>query len=100
MLSDTRSSRPCQSQPLGDEPRLVAPATVEQGGELVATDACERIGAADTRAQDLGQGLEHAVAGGMTETVVDELETVDVDVEQAVHVVCAVLCAAYQLLQA
>ncbi len=55
---------------------------LQQQGELVATHAGHGVVVIDTAQQALGHVLEHTVAGGVAEGVVDRLETVQVEEHQ------------------
>ena len=52
-------------------------------GELVAADAIGAIGPAQRPAEQLAEAAQYAVAAGMAAPVVDRLELVEVDEEQA-----------------
>ena len=77
----------------GQDSRTFDPADQNEH-ELVAADSRRHVAFAAHGQQGGGGVFQHPVAGGMAEGVVDELEAVDVDVEQAVHVVGTVLRAA------
>src|SRR6185503_3072655 len=67
-------------QPLGDGDRVVRLGDVlAHEDELVAAEARGHLVAADGAAQALGDGEQEAVAGVVAETVVDDLEAVEVD---------------------
>ena len=55
----------------------------EQHDELVAGDARDDVGIAHATRQAPGHLLQHGIAGAVAQAVVDHLEAVDVDVEQA-----------------
>lgn len=55
---------------------------VEDEGELVAAEAGEGVGLAEAGLEAAGDLAEEDVACAVTEAVVDELETVEVDVEE------------------
>ena len=66
--------------PLGDLRRLLRPGGVlEQDRELVAAEPGGGVADTDARRQSLGDLEQHAVAGGVTEAVVDRLEVVEVE---------------------
>ncbi len=70
--------------PLGDVDGLLrALHLLDQDGELVAAEAGDRVGRADGVAQAMRDLLQHRVAGGMAEAVVDRLEVVEVDEDHA-----------------
>ena len=56
---------------------------VEQDGELVAAEAGDGVGRPHGRLEPGGDLLQHEVAGGVTEAVVDRLEVVEVDEDDA-----------------
>ena len=59
-------------QPAGHERGVVGAGQVlHEHGELVAPDARHEVGAARPGAQPLGHRLQHGVAGGVAEAVVD-----------------------------
>ncbi len=69
---------------LGDHHRLaVALQTLEQERELVASEAGHRVHRAQQAAEALGEHRQQQVAGGMAERVVDLLERVHVQEQQA-----------------
>ena len=51
----------------------------DEDGEFVATEPCRGVGSAKALADALGGLDQQAVAGQVAETVVDELELVDVE---------------------
>ena len=55
------------------------PDPVEQHGELVPAESCDRVGRANGGGQAPPDLLENEVAGSMAEAVVDGLEVVEVD---------------------
>jgi len=70
--------------PLGDADRLAGVAQVlEQHGELVAAEAGDGVGRADAGAEPAGDGDEELVADLVAEAVVDDLEPVEVEEEDA-----------------
>ena len=54
---------------------------LEQDGELVAAEAAHQVAVAHGAAQPAGERLQHAVADGVAERVVDHLEAVEVEEE-------------------
>ena len=56
---------------------------VDDDGELVAADAGDDVTGAHAAAQPLGEHEQELVAGGVTAAVVDVLEVVEVDEQQA-----------------
>ena len=56
---------------------------LEQDRELVAGQARDHVRLAHAAAQAARDLLQHLVAGEVAQAVVDDLEAVDVDVEQA-----------------
>src|SRR6185312_12228061 len=84
---------------VGDLPRLLQGAADEQHAELIAAQAGDRIAVAHRVPQDLGDLAQHAVAGEMAARVVDDLETIEVEITQ--HVLAfAAMPALGRLLQA
>ncbi|MNI32878.1 hypothetical protein D3C73_868020 [compost metagenome] len=73
---------------LGNDPRrklrklLRACLVVHQDDEFVAADASDRIFFVDIAGQDFGGVHEHRVACGMSQRIVDLLETVEIEVKQ------------------
>ncbi len=57
---------------LGDRQALVAAGIVEHDGEFLAAEAADQIARAELGAGGLGKDLQHAVADGMAEAVVDQ----------------------------
>ena len=53
--------------------------TIDEQHELVAAQARDGVAVADTGSEPRGDGLQQLVADMMPETVVDELETVEID---------------------
>ncbi len=58
--------------------RVLAPDIAEHGREFLAAQPPEQIGGADRLPRAFGEDLQHAIADGMTETVVDRLEMIEV----------------------
>nr|WP_207168313.1 hypothetical protein [Blastococcus sp. TML/C7B] len=58
---------------------------LHEDDELVATEAADDVAGADGRAEPAGDGAQHLVAGRVAVAVVDRLEAVQVDEEQAGH---------------
>ena len=56
---------------------------VHDDGELVAADARHDVAGPDAAAQPLGEHEQQLVAGGVAAAVVDGLEVVEVDEQQA-----------------
>ena len=71
------------SNPLGDEQRALARRFRQQHAEFIPAEARKGIGFALVIGQKFGQASEVAVTGAMAEGVVDVLELVDVDDQQA-----------------
>ncbi len=68
-------------QPIGDLERGVGRLALDEHGELVAAQSGDRVGPADDGTQAAADLLQHAVAGGVAEAVVDGLEVVEVDAQ-------------------
>lgn len=68
-----------QNHPLGRRLGLGLIATVEQHAELVALDATDHVTGADATIQPLAQPDDDRIADGVTESVVDHAEIVDID---------------------
>ena len=67
----------------GDEPRAgLLVGLDEVRGELVTTHPPGEVGAAQRFAQERAEPLQHAVAGGVAERVVDLLEAVEIEEDQ------------------
>ena len=72
------------AQGLGDLPGALQDAVLEQDAEFVATDAGQMVAGSYRPPQNVGQLPEHLVAGQMPAGVVDDLELVQVEKQQAV----------------
>jgi hypothetical protein len=59
--------------PVGDPPGLVMGGVGEHDSELLAADAADGVLGAGVGPQDLGEGAQGVVAGGVAERVVDRL---------------------------
>jgi hypothetical protein len=65
---------------LGSRGRLLRVAQVfEQDAELVATEACHRVARSQAGAQALPDRVENRVPGSVAKTIVDQLETVQIE---------------------
>ena len=69
-------------QLLRGEQRAVEIGERQQDGELVAAEPRDGVGLAQRRAEPRGDALQHAVAGMMSERVVDLLEAVQIEQQQ------------------
>ena len=58
----------------GDDQRLVLTGLGQDQRELIAAEAGHHVGGAGSSAQELGDGLQHDVAGGPAVGVVGQLE--------------------------
>ena len=61
---------------------MSVPAAVDEHGELVPADACQRVTVGHAPQQPLPHGLQQLVAGRVPEPVVDLLEVVEVQEDQ------------------
>ena len=68
---------------LGDAERLLGVGVGQQAAELLAADAKQKIGRADVVVHDRDEAHQHVVAAGMPEPVVERLEMVEVEEQQA-----------------
>ena len=77
-----RSARPAGQQSLGHRDREGLVGDVgQQDAELVAAEPRRDVGRAQVAPKSLGHGHQQGVAGGMSETVVDGLEVVEIEEE-------------------
>jgi hypothetical protein len=53
--------------------------SAQQAGELVAAETSDEVAGADRSAKPVGEGDEELIAGGVTETVVDGFEAVEIE---------------------
>ncbi len=72
-----------RANPLGRAHGVAAARAGQDHGELLAADARDHVHLADHVGQDLGRLAEHLVTGRVAMAVVELLEVVDVDQEQA-----------------
>ena len=72
-----------EQDPLADRTGDLRPGRGQQDGELVAADAGDQVTGADAALEPLGDGEQHLVTGGVPAAVVDVLEAVEVDEQQA-----------------
>ncbi len=79
VLGAARLRQPVEQAARHERGVVGARQVVQQHGELVAADPRHQVGGAGSGAQPLGHRLEHAVAGGVAEPVVDGLEAVEVE---------------------
>ena len=70
------------SEVLGDPLRGLERAVLQEHAELVAAEARERIGSADTGLHHARELFQEAIAGLVPAGVVDHLELVEVEIEQ------------------
>ena len=77
-------SRRILAQCLGDAQGLIEPAILQQNPEFVAAQARERIADSNPGLQHAGDLLEQLVPGGVTASIVDQLELIQVEVQQRV----------------
>src|SRR5690606_13925923 len=71
------------AQLLGDLPGMVQVGLAQQQQELLSSPAADDVGAAQTAAQALGEGLQRLVAGVVAVAVIEPLELVEVDQQRA-----------------
>ena len=76
-----RAPRP-RADPLGDLQRLLRARLGKQDAELLAAEPRRDVVVAQLRAEDLGDALEHGVAGEMAVRVVDVAQEVEVGHDQ------------------
>ena len=69
-------------QLLGGQQRAIEVGERQEDGKLVAAQPCHRVGLPQRRTEPRGDELQHAVAGMMSERVVDLLEAVQVEQQQ------------------
>ena len=68
---------------LGDAVGLLGGGVRQQAAELLAADAEQEIGRPDAGVHQADEARQHVVAAGMTEAVVERLEMVEVEEQQA-----------------
>jgi hypothetical protein len=99
LVADLERDAARGDDPITERDRLFEPRDVlDQDGELVATEARERVLRPQGRAEPLGHLQQHGVAHEVAERVVDELEAVEIEEEDG-HQPVAPLDAAQGLLQ-
>src|SRR5262249_42989110 len=69
------------ADPLRHANRLVGAGAFEQHGELVAAEPGHRVAWTDTHLEPVGDDDQEAIAALVAETVVDDLELIDVEIE-------------------
>jgi membrane-bound lytic murein transglycosylase F len=84
-----RNAREASEQALDERARLVRAGVGEQDAELLAAAAADHVVHAYVGAQKTSEQTEHAVAGGMPVPIVDVLEVIDVEGDQAVPAAAA-----------
>jgi hypothetical protein len=70
----------------------------QQDGELIAAQSRHVIGAVHGRTQTVGKQLQEAVAGQVTELIVDRLEVVQVAIQQGLLVALGMSALAFDAL--
>ena len=63
----------------GDRQRAIARGVDQQGGEFLTAEPAEQIDAAHAIAGHFGEHLQHAIADGVAEAVVDRFEIVEIE---------------------
>src|SRR4030095_69302 len=61
----------------------------QQNGELIAPEAGHRVAVTHAAGQTLGHRLQHAVAGCVTERIVNLLEAIEIQQQDGLHLIAS-----------